>query len=142
MWAVTQLFLVFVACYDVATRRVPNRLLVPVGLGVLVLRGVLTPSTLTECVVAAGCAFAAFLFVALATGGGMGMGDVKLAGLLGLLLGSASLPALLIGSIAGGVASALVLASRGGRGRTIAYAPYLCFGASIAVLALSPPTLV
>ena len=70
------------------------------------------------------------------------MGDVKLAGLIGLLLGTAALPALFVGVVAAGAASLVVLASSRKRGRTIAYAPYLCFGAAIAILAFGPPALV
>ena len=71
------------------------------------------------------------------------MGDVKLAGLLGLLLGSAALPALFLGVIAGGIASAAVLVThRRERGRAIAYAPYLCFGGAVAIVAFSVPPLV
>jgi leader peptidase (prepilin peptidase) / N-methyltransferase len=142
VWAAMQLLLVVVACIDIATRRVPNRMVLPLAVGVLVLRGVFSLSSLAECAVAAACAFALFLLIAVVTDGGLGMGDVKLAGLIGLLLGPASLPALLIGALGGGVASAVVLASGRGRGHTIAYAPYLCFGAAVAVLSFAPPPLV
>jgi leader peptidase (prepilin peptidase)/N-methyltransferase len=71
------------------------------------------------------------------------MGDVKLAALLGLLLGKVLLPSLLIGVVAGGVASAIVVATgRTGRKEAIAYGPYLCLGAALGILAFAPPHLV
>ena len=71
------------------------------------------------------------------------MGDVKLVGLFGLLLGTALVPALLVGIVAGGIASAIVVVAKpGGRKQAIAYGPYLCLGASVAILAFSPPPLV
>ena len=143
LWAAAQLVLTFVACFDLATRRVPNRVTLPAAAAVLVLRTAFAPSTLPEALVAAAAAFGFFLLVAVLTRGGMGMGDVKLAGLVGLALGKASVSALFIGIVAGGLASlAVLMARRGGRGSTIAYAPYLCLGAALAILAFSPPALV
>jgi leader peptidase (prepilin peptidase) / N-methyltransferase len=61
----------------------------------------------------------------------MGMGDVKLAAVIGLLLGVGyTAPALLGGMIlAGLVAAVLLVLRRRGRRDTIAYGPYLCVGA-------------
>ena len=66
---------------------------------------------------------------------GLGMGDVKLALLLGALLGTAVLSALTLGSLAAGVFG-LILLARGGsvaRKTAIPFGPFLGFGA-IAVL--------
>jgi len=143
VWASAQVLLVFVACFDVATRRVPNRVIVPAAAAAFVLRAAFAASFLPEALAAGAIAFAFFLLVAVLARGGMGMGDVKLAGLIGLLLGEASVPALFIGIVAGGVASLAVLVARlGTRSSTIAYAPYLCFGTGLAILAFSPPPLV
>lgn len=141
-WAVAELLLVSLAAFDIATRRVPNRVTVPAAIVVILLRVVFVHSALVEMFVAGAVAFAVFLLVAVLSRGGLGMGDVKLAGLLGLLLGTAALPALFLGVIAGGVASAAILVThRGQRGRTIAYAPYLCFGGALAILAFALPKL-
>ena len=61
----------------------------------------------------------------------MGMGDVKLAGVIGLATGfNGVIGALLIGILAGGLAAAVILIrKRTARGQTIAYAPYLVLGA-------------
>jgi leader peptidase (prepilin peptidase) / N-methyltransferase len=143
VWAAAQVLLVVLACFDVLTRRIPNRMTVPAAIAVVVLRTVFVPSTLPGALGAGAAAFAFFLLVAMLTRGGMGMGDVKLAGLIGLLLGAAALPALMVGMVAGGLASlAVLVASRSGRGKAIAYAPYLCLGAALGILAFSPPALV
>lgn len=142
-WAAAELLLVFLAAFDVATRRVPNRVTAPAAIFVILLRLAFVHSALVEMAVAGAAAFAVFLLLAVFTRGGLGMGDVKLAGLLGLLLGTAAVPSLFLGVIAGGIASAVVLLThRGERGRTIAYAPYLCFGGAIAILAFTVPALV
>jgi leader peptidase (prepilin peptidase)/N-methyltransferase len=142
-WAAAELLLVFLAAFDIATRRVPNRVTAPAALAVILLRVIFVHSALVEMFVAGAAAFAVFLLLAVFARGGLGMGDVKLAGLLGLLLGTAVVPAVFLGVIAGGVASAAVLLThRGERGRTIAYAPYLCFGGAIAIVAFTVPPLV
>ena len=71
---------------------------------------------------------------------GFGMGDVKLMLLLGAALGAAVLPALLLGTLAGGVAAVIVLLREGGgaRRKAIPYGPFLAFGA-IAVMLLQAP---
>jgi leader peptidase (prepilin peptidase) / N-methyltransferase len=61
----------------------------------------------------------------------MGMGDVKLAGVIGLMTGyPVVVTALVAGIVLGGVAAAvLLIARRVGRKTPIAYAPYLALGA-------------
>lgn len=67
---------------------------------------------------------------------GFGFGDVKLEGLIGLVVGlPAVLSALLIGVILGGVGAAgLLLTRRAGMKSAIAYGPYLAGGAIIEML--------
>jgi leader peptidase (prepilin peptidase) / N-methyltransferase len=141
-WAAVQLVLAGVAAYDFATRRIPNLVIVPVSLGAVITRAAFERSALLE-VVAAGClAFLLFLALALVLRGGLGMGDVKLAGMLGFLLGHAVLPALVVGTVAGGLTSVVILVSAPSmRGRTIAYGPYLCLGGAVAILLFHPPPL-
>jgi prepilin signal peptidase PulO-like enzyme (type II secretory pathway) len=78
-----------------------------------------------------------FLALAIARPGGMGMGDVKLASVIGLTVGMADLPlALLIGTCAGGLVSLWVLCRNRFRpGQSIAYAPYLVLGAWVVLYA-------
>jgi leader peptidase (prepilin peptidase) / N-methyltransferase len=141
-WAVAQLLLAAVAAYDLATRRIRNLVTVPGSLLAVLLRVVFERGALVEVCIAGVVVFAAFLILSLVLSGGFGMGDVKLAGMLGFLLGSAVVSALLIGTLAGGIIGTAVLARSRSRATTIAYGPYLTLGAAIAILAFHPPSLV
>ena len=80
----------------------------------------------------------AFLLVALAYPRGMGMGDVKLAGLLGIYLGRAVGPALLIALFAGSVVGIGIMARRGaaeGRKTAVPFGPFLAFGGLVGLFA-------
>ncbi|GAB3598971.1 A24 family peptidase [Kineococcus gypseus] len=75
--------------------------------------------------------------------GGMGLGDVKLAGVLGMLLGWWGWDALVLGAFAafvlGGVAAVgVVLTGRGGRGAKIPFGPAMLGGALLALPAAAP----
>jgi leader peptidase (prepilin peptidase) / N-methyltransferase len=68
----------------------------------------------------------------------MGMGDVKLAGMMGLFLGKAVAPALFIALVAGSLAGAFVIARRGaaqGRKTALPFGPFLALGGLVAVFA-------
>jgi leader peptidase (prepilin peptidase) / N-methyltransferase len=80
------------------------------------------------------------LLVALAVPGGMGMGDVKLAALIGLVLGSLSLllvgVAAFLGIVGGGLAAVVAMAIlKWGRKRQMPFGPFLAAGAVLAALA-------
>jgi leader peptidase (prepilin peptidase)/N-methyltransferase len=141
-WAAAQVVLGFIAAWDVLTRRILNVVVLPAAVVVVALRAAFVPSALAETLVAGGIAFVVFLVLVIALNG-FGMGDVKLAGLLGLLLGRSALGALLAGCIAGGIAAAFLIASgRAGRKSTFAYGPYLVLGAALGILLGHPPPLV
>ncbi len=129
-WAAVEVVLVGVAAEDIAARRIASRVTVPVSLLSVLLRLAVERSHAVEVVAAGAAAFAAFLLVGVASRGGIGMGDAKLAGMLGFLLGRAVL-----------VAAAVVLARTGSRRATIAYGPYLVLGGIVAVAAAQPPPL-
>lgn len=141
-WAAVQVALVALAAEDIRCRRIPNAVTGPAAAAAVGLRVAFERSELVEILLAGAGAFAVFLAVAVIARGGLGMGDVKLAGLLGLLLGTAVIPALFLGTLAGAIASAAIMVRRRERGATMAYGPYLCFGGAIAVLALNLPRLV
>jgi leader peptidase (prepilin peptidase)/N-methyltransferase len=67
----------------------------------------------------------------------MGMGDVKLAALMGLYLGSAVVPALVIGTFVGAIVGMVLMASRGSGARKLAvpFGPFLALGGVVALLA-------
>jgi leader peptidase (prepilin peptidase) / N-methyltransferase len=142
LWSIAQVLLGFLAAWDILTRKILNVVVLPASLAVIALRAAFVPSALPEILVAGVVAFAVFVVLAIVVKGGLGMGDVKLAGLLGLLLGRAALGALLAGTVAGGIAAALlVLSGRAGRKSTFAYGPYLALGGALWILLGDPPRL-
>jgi len=97
---------------------------------VLILQIAFYPDHALEWVLAA-LAAALFFFVPfLIYPAGMGMGDVKLAALLGAALGKSVAAAILAGLFAAAVVALLVLAREGfgARKKTIAFGPFLAFG--------------
>jgi leader peptidase (prepilin peptidase)/N-methyltransferase len=80
--------------------------------------------------------FGIFLLIAIASRGGMGWGDVKLAALIGLATGFPLVFfAILMGAIVGGVvARALVIAKKRTRRETIPFGPFLALAAMITLL--------
>jgi leader peptidase (prepilin peptidase)/N-methyltransferase len=116
---------------DLRTRLIPNRIL---AVAVLVLFAVvlpLEPASLPERVLA-GAGAGGFLGLAHAVRPeGMGLGDVKLAGVLGLYLGDAVAAALLM-ALCLGAATGLAL-----RLRAVPFGPFLATGAAVACLPLS-----
>ncbi|MBI1293629.1 prepilin peptidase [bacterium] len=121
---------------DIEHRRVPNLVIGPAAGVALIAAMVQSPETLLSAVIGGGIGFGCFLLIGLTRPGAMGGGDIKLAGLIGLVTGAAYTPvALVVGVLAGGIGAAIFLgAKRVQRKGSIAYAPYLCFGAVIALL--------
>jgi leader peptidase (prepilin peptidase)/N-methyltransferase len=143
LYAVAQVVLVGLATIDFAERRLPNAITIPTAVVALALRAGFERSHLEQAALAGVIAFAVFFLLALVARGGLGMGDVKLAGMLGFLLGWPVVGALALGVIAGGFAgAALILSSKATLRSTIAYGPYLALGGAIAILGLNPPPLV
>jgi leader peptidase (prepilin peptidase) / N-methyltransferase len=127
--------LVVLSAIDLTHRIVPNRIVLPAALVVLVAQTALEPSP--EWALGA-LAAAGFLFAAaLAYPAGMGMGDVKLALLLGAMLGRTVSVGLMVGMVAALVPSVLLLARHGSAARKmgIPFAPFLAFGALFALFA-------
>ena len=140
MWTgfVLVLLLVPITFIDLDHRIIPNKLTGLGAIAAVVLVAALQPSELVEHLVA-GVSAAAFLFVALmAYPGGMGMGDVKLAGVLGLFLGRAVGPAMLVALVAGTVVGGVVMAVKGvkaGRKTAIPFGPFLALGGLVGLFA-------
>jgi leader peptidase (prepilin peptidase)/N-methyltransferase len=132
------LLLVPAAAIDLEHRIIPNRI---TGLGAvlaLALGLALDPGGEPERLIAAAAAGGFLLIAALAYPGGMGMGDVKLAGVIGLFLGRAVAPAVMIALVSGVLAGLVVISSRGvkvGRKTAVPFGPFLAFGAIVAIYA-------
>lgn len=134
---------VALALIDIDVKRLPNAIVLPayVVLPVLLAFGSWGEGDWDALVRAAiGCAtLYAFYFVAMiAYPGGMGFGDVKLAGVLGLALGWAGWGALIVGAfgafLLGGVFSIGLLATRrAGRKSGIPFGPWMIVGAAVGV---------
>ena len=129
--------LVPIALIDLEHRIIPNRITGPVAVVGLALIVALEPSSLPERLGAAAIAGGAFLTIALIKPGGMGIGDVKLVALLGLFLGWAVAPAILVALIAGslaGVAIAARTSAAAARKATVPFGPFLAAGGVTALL--------
>lgn len=128
--------LLAISIFDLRRRRLPNPLLaIAAALALTSSLAFGRPPLLLGLV--GGCAgLAGFFLLARLRPGALGMGDVKLAGVIGLMTGFPQVVfALLFGMIAAGlVALALSLRPRDGLARTMAYAPYLVLGAAIILL--------
>jgi leader peptidase (prepilin peptidase)/N-methyltransferase len=117
--------LVAISIVDLRERRVPNRIVLPAATAVLVLHTLGDHSW--EWAIAGLAAFVFMLIPSLISPGSLGMGDVKLALLLGVMLGRYVLAALLVGFVLAAVPS-LVLLVRGRRGTALPLAPFLAAG--------------
>ena len=125
--------LVAVSATDLEHRIVPNRVVVPAAAVVLLAQTALHPSV--EWVLA-GLGASVFLFAAaLAYPGGMGMGDVKLALLLGAMLGRTVPIGMMLGMVAALVPSVVLAVRHGARARKmgIPLAPFLALGGVVAL---------
>ncbi len=124
---------------DLDHRRIPNRITYPAVVGGVVLLGVAVmvdpgSGSWPRGLVAGLVTFGTFFLLGVAARGGLGMGDVKLMGLVGLFLGFRGWDVLFLGvvfgALAGGIpALVLLLTRRAGRRDELAYGPPLILGA-------------
>jgi leader peptidase (prepilin peptidase)/N-methyltransferase len=138
---------VALAVVDLRTHRLPDRLVLPAYPAAVILLGgaaLLRGEPLRLISVAGGALalFAFYLGLRMLRAGGMGGGDVKLAGLLGAYLGYLGWDAVLAGALAGflfgGVfAAALLLTRRARAGTAVAFGPWMLLGAWAAILAFA-----
>ena len=127
------LALVAVSATDLEHQLIPNRIVLPAAAVVLVAQTAVHPSP--EWAIAAVGASAFLLASALVYPGGMGMGDVKLALLLGAMLGRTVPIALFVGTASGLVPGVVLLARHGAKARKmrIPFGPFLALGALVAL---------
>ena len=127
--------LVAISATDLEHRIVPNRIVVPAAAVVLAAQTALHPSP--EWAIGALGASGFLLLAALAYPAGMGMGDVKLALLMGAALGRVVPVALMVGMVSALVPSAVLFARHGAGARKmgIPLAPFLALGTIVALFA-------
>ncbi len=136
------------AAIDLDTKRLPNVLVFPsyaVGGALLGLAAILGDGTtpLVRAVLGMVAMYAVYFVLWFAVPGGMGFGDVKLAGVLGLYLGWLGWATLGVGLLAGWFAGGLVgvllmVFGKAGRKTAVPFGPFMIFGALFAVLAGGP----
>ena len=130
--------LVPVAFIDLDRRIIPNRILLPGAIVAAALVALTASDDLLEHAIAAVAAGGFLLLAAIAYPAGMGMGDVKLAAVMGLYLGRSVGPAMLAGLLAGTLAGVGIMARKGlraGRKTAVPFGPFLALGGLVGLLA-------
>ena len=131
------LLLVPVALIDLDTQTIPNKLML---IGAVVAPGLVllvSPDDIVEHLIAAAAGGGFFLLAVLAYPRGMGVGDIKLAAVLGLFLGRAVGPAIFLALVSGTLVGGLIMARKGvqeGRKTKIPFGPFLALGGYVALL--------
>jgi leader peptidase (prepilin peptidase)/N-methyltransferase len=129
--------LVAITLTDLDRRVIPNKILLLAATAAIAIVAVGDPSSLPERAIAATAAGAGFFLVVLAYPRGMGLGDVKLAAVMGLFLGRNVAPAILVALLAGSIVGLLLITRHGAeaRKRAIPFGPFLALGGIVALLA-------
>ncbi len=122
---------------DLDERVIPNKILIAgavVGLAIII---PFDPGSLGERAIAAAVAGGLLFLAALAYQGGMGLGDVKLAAVMGLYLGRSVAPAILIALLSGSLVGLYLMARHGAKARkaAIPFGPFLALGGVVGMLA-------
>jgi leader peptidase (prepilin peptidase)/N-methyltransferase len=137
VWLPFAAMLIAVAGIDLDHRIIPNKILLPAAIWGLAATIAFRPHNIDDSLIAGGIAFSALLLAALAYPAGMGMGDVKLAGVMGIYLGSGVAPAMLAAFLAGSVVGVAIIAREGrdARKKAVPFGPFLTLGGLVGVFA-------
>jgi leader peptidase (prepilin peptidase)/N-methyltransferase len=129
--------LIALAGIDYDHKLLPNKIVYPMAVYGVVATLLVDRSDLVENLIAGAGAFLFLLLAALAYPRGMGMGDVKLAGAMGLYLGLSIIPALLTAFLAGSIVGLAIIAREGaaGRKKAVPFGVFLALGGIVGVLA-------
>jgi leader peptidase (prepilin peptidase)/N-methyltransferase len=127
--------LVVITLTDLERRVIPNTVLLTGALVAVAVAAIGDPSSLPDRAIAGAAAGGGLFLVALLYPRGMGMGDVKLAAVMGLYLGSSVAPALIIGFAAGALVGLALIARRGAEARkqAVPFGPFLALGGVLAL---------
>jgi len=130
--------LIPIALIDLEHRIIPNKILLPAAIAAVTIGWASKPSAVPEQLIAAAAAGGFLLLFAVMYPRGMGMGDVKLAAVLGLFLGREVGVAVLVGVFAATCVGVLIMTRAGvseGRKTAVPLGPFLAFGAVAALFA-------
>jgi leader peptidase (prepilin peptidase) / N-methyltransferase len=120
---------------DLELQVIPNAVVLPGAVAGIAIVAATDPGSLPQGLVAAAIAGAGLLALALAQPRGMGMGDVKLAAMMGLYLGPDVAIALLVGFVCGAAYGAALIVRHGAaaRKRAIPFGPFLALGGIVSL---------
>lgn len=129
--------LLAVTLTDLERRIIPNKILIVASVLGVAIAAATDPGSLPERAIAAAAAGGLLFLAALAYPRGMGLGDVKLAAVMGLFLGRNVAPAMLVALLAGSMVGLAMMARDGAaaRKRAIPFGPFLAFGGVVGLLA-------
>ena len=125
--------LVTVTLTDLDLRIIPNRIVIAGSIAALAIVAIGDAGELGERAIAAAVGGGVLFLIALAYPRGMGMGDAKLVGMMGLYLGRALAPAVLIGFAVGALVGVALIARHGSQARkqAVPFGPFLALGGVI-----------
>lgn len=128
--------LVAVTLTDLERRIIPNKVLLVSAVIAVAIVAIADPASLPERAVAAAGAGGLFFVVALAYPRGMGLGDVKLAAVMGLFLGRNVAPAIFVALLVASVVGLAMIARHGASARkqAIPFGPFLALGGVVGLL--------
>jgi leader peptidase (prepilin peptidase)/N-methyltransferase len=129
--------LIALAGIDLDHKLLPNKIVYPMAVYGVAATALVETGDLVEHLIAGAGAFLFLLLVVLAYPRGMGMGDVKLAGAMGVYLGVSVIPAMLAAFLTGTVFGLTVIAREGAQARkkAVPFGIFLAIGGLVAVLA-------
>jgi leader peptidase (prepilin peptidase)/N-methyltransferase len=133
--------LVPISLIDLEHRIIPNKITLPAAIAALGIGLATRPSGVPEQLIAGAAAGGFLLVFAIVYPRGMGMGDVKLAAVLGLFLGRSVAVALLAGVFVGTIVGLAIMSRVGvtaGRKTAVPFGPFLAFGGVVALLVGTP----
>ncbi len=132
--------LMAVTLTDLERRIIPNKILIVGAVLAVAIAAATDPGSLPERAIAAAAAGGLLFLAALAYPRGMGLGDVKLAAVMGLFLGRDVGPAIIAALFAGSVVGLAMIAREGAaaRKKAIPFGPFLALGGVVGLLAGGP----
>jgi leader peptidase (prepilin peptidase)/N-methyltransferase len=129
--------LIALAAIDFDHKLLPNRIVYPLAAYGVIATLLVDQEDLVENLLSGAGAFLFLLVAVIAYPRGMGMGDVKLAGAMGLYLGLSIIPALLAAFLSGSLVGVAIIAREGaaGRKKAVPFGVFLALGGIVGVLA-------